>query len=1163
MSIKNRNLTFKNLQNFLHNINEKRLRELLEQYQMKPELSGSKKNYIISECTQLKKDLEARYDFNRKNRIETKELISLGIPNPSTIFKKIKKEPLDRIYEFKSSTYFYDRKELEIFLCERQTIKDSFSIDDIQKELGLTYYKITKEIIQTLKLVPIRLKYFDKLTYFNVEHVKEVIDLIQTKYEFNKENRLTSEQISKYYNLSVIDISKLNPIKTTALDRVNEFYNCNYFYIKQEVINYEEQAEEPYETYSTKEALAILKPRTRVNYFSYLNRLNIFPVNTGTPPYKWSKEEIDELAERKKILLDIYTNKFLNISEFVEYFSVDFNFVQRAFDRIGEEIKIYKVPEEVRIDNSKKFYKKFHLLACEDLNYILEVVINDSKIINRNEVLKKKEDFFIKNNINDLSLNPERERGFKFLLLESDDETIEDFLKYTGIPDFRNLEKEIEKLMTTKESSSKYIISKDQILEKYNISFILFKDLLDMWNSNNKQIQYIKKSYLTFYSLKDIETLFAKLIYSQTKLLEEYYTNDGVYELGLKYHQVASKDTIEVPSHLKFGIFSMKSMLYPKIEVHKTMQELKLKDFLYSYKNHDELLLMPSKLFDEIIETLKVKFNMCNFKNSTNQTVTYWNQYVKKSLNSSHANKAGVYKLLIKFVRLTDWVSKFSEEKDIYERTIDEIKTFIHQNEIPKTWCTSLMTFLLFVNAKRITKYKIDEVKELLRKSKVVETPRETDVYTNQEFIELINYVSDVSYHKNETLKELTKSKSGKRIYYEYSSVWLYVLMHINNAWRSNDIIEKVPRISLPRSIDSIEKFHNYELSSEEKKSILLEMSGKLFNVHHNKNLKQAYFFCAEKLEEPFVNAAVLCELKCRLERPLENNLIKLDDNNYLGKTLHRSFFKNFKIQHFTFESLKTNRTYLKTLKSILNHLNSSSVMTILELQRNHSSQDVTKRYTPISTEEANHILKNLNSVGYFGYTYTLLTNVLLGKQGAKVTTTSTLLLKEVFGDIYKVENFITQINSIEQANLDIVTYLEKLTKNELENLYGLISLGQKPAKEEHWQCILGDCIYLDKNCENCPFSIPNYYALDSLLKKIIKHITDYEKYFEHNIKYELIKSSKLIHRYLLLLSAAKKKFGENAISSFLGYDYTVLKDKLSGLHDFNYYLYLREDTHE
>lgn len=1153
-------VNFKELNKILHDIAKAQLTQLINEYQIKNEKQGQETLYLISDITQLKTDLEQRYEFNKSNRIEVPEINSLGIFNPSTIFRKIAKQPLDRIYEFKYNSYFYDRKEIEEYLIEREIVREAFGIKDFQDELGLTHYKAALEIINITKITPIDLKYYNKFKYYRIDDVKKVKQLIQQQYEFNKINRLTYEQITEFYKLKESGISTLKPIKTTAFDRINEFHNCNYIYDKQLVLEYINQTCVPFETYSSSEAKTVLNLYDSSIFSNYLKRLNISPIIIhGTPGKNWDKKTIDELAMKRAKLLGIYNNKFFTIPEFETNFHIDFNAVERAFEKINQEIKYYEIPPEIKSD---KYGRISILLAFEDLENLLEVLINNTLLSNQSEILAKKYIFLKNRGLDFFSLNHEKENGINFLLKDLSTKKTQAFLTHTKIPNIETLKNEIDKLVSNRRYKSEYLISKEQILKRYNISLRLFKFHLDL---NNEKIKFIRKSSLTFYAFKDIEELFKNLINSQKKLLETHYTSIELSNLDLhySYHKYSNFGFIEVPLPLRFGLLEKSIILYPKIDVDKKIQEFRLKQLLLSYKNHDELSLLPSKLFEEIIGILKSNFNMCQNTPSVNQTFILWQRYVKKRLDTSHSNKVNIYHDMVVLVKLTNLLSENIQEKDLFFWTISEIEEILFQENIFKTWRLILIAFLIFIHSKRITKYKIEELTNLRKNIVAVHKPRETSVFTTEEFITLINYVSDTSYHKNAAIKEINSPKKGKRKYYEYSSVWLYVLIHLNNAWRSTDIIEKIPRISLPSSIDSIEKFRDYELSLEERKTILFELSGKLMDIHHNKNLKQAYFFCSEKLEEPLVNALILCELKCRLERPLVNNLIKLDSGNNLGKGLHKAFFENLDIPGFVFASLKANRSYIKTLKSVLNHLNSDSVMTILELQRNHGSFDVTKRYTPISAEEANMILKNLASVGYFGYTYTLLTNMVLGKQGVDITTKSIVLLKDVFGDIYKVENFITQINNIEKANHSVFEYFKKLDSNELENLLGLISLGQKPAKEDHWQCVFGDCMYLDRNCESCPFAIPNYYVLNSILKKLTKHIDDYKNNFSLGIEGELVKSSKLIHRYLLILSSAKKRFGETVISSFLGYDYTIFKEKLSTLKDFKHYLYLREDTYE
>ena len=62
-----------------------------------------------------------------------------------------------------------------------------------------------------------------------------------------------------------------------------------------------------------------------------------------------------------------------------------------------------------------------------------------------------------------------------------------------------------------------------------------------------------------------------------------------------------------------------------------------------------------------------------------------------------------------------------------------------------------------------------------------------------------------------------------------------YILIHLNNAWRSTDVIEKIPRIKLPKNIKNIEDYENHEITAEEADLIIWGLAGDLINVQHNK----------------------------------------------------------------------------------------------------------------------------------------------------------------------------------------------------------------------------------------------------------------------------------------------------------------------------------------
>ena len=93
----------------------------------------------------------------------------------------------------------------------------------------------------------------------------------------------------------------------------------------------------------------------------------------------------------------------------------------------------------------------------------------------------------------------------------------------------------------------------------------------------------------------------------------------------------------------------------------------------------------------------------------------------------------------------------------------------------------------------------------------------------------------------------------------------------------------------------------------------------------------------------------------------------------------------------------------------------------------------------------------------------------------------------------------------------------------ELQKKFDLVNLGLLPSKEENYQCIYGKCIFEERDCNKCPLSIPHFYAISQICRRVSKTIKSYEKLF-NNTSYEGEKTrlANLLYSDLLLLKQAK-----------------------------------------
>src|SRR5699024_12836000 len=83
-------------------------------------------------------------------------------------------------------------------------------------------------------------------------------------------------------------------------------------------------------------------------------------------------------------------------------------------------------------------------------------------------------------------------------------------------------------------------------------------------------------------------------------------------------------------------------------------------------------------------------------------------------------------------------------------------------------YCSENVEYISFKNDYRTTRKSINE----------------TEIYSMNVFKSYFEYASDVELHTNKAVKLKT-----------YAQSWLYVIMHLMNAWRSGDIVYGLPKV--------------------------------------------------------------------------------------------------------------------------------------------------------------------------------------------------------------------------------------------------------------------------------------------------------------------------------------------------------------------------------
>lgn len=849
---------------------------------------------------------------------------------------------------------------------------------------------------------------------------------------------------------------------------------------------------------------------------------------------KWRvylKKEVVDILDLKHQVEQVYTYTKSDLSNKLQITSKNIHKIEKEYN-----IRTLKLSGEVRFTEG-------------DVNFLVEIQQKLYEPIISN-------DYYTYDDIKKLKLRPRKFQSYPIPLLARIKE-LENLRVYYKKDEIDKVINQKNNIVSIKE------LSKSLNLSKYNTIKAL----------KENQIELLKCPY--YIQVKGVtKPDYNKLLNKQTEeysLYEEmYYTYKEVTKLEFREFGYSSIETIfvgiRIPALILIKKFRGIKFGYPKTEIQTSIQKRKaVQQQTQMYKEIQSILkdtYDPYGAYKKILKLMDIQF-------STNCKLTkkYWDAFVRESLLTSKGSEQTLDKRIKRFADIAKFLSEITLEKEFFSFTAKELNLQIFNDNIYLTFQEEIFRFINKINNHLPNNYiYVNDIRnpyEIKRKKQIDNKPK---LYTPNEYIELLNYVTDVPLHKKLALEDTEKAINGMKDYKQYDSAWLYVLLHMNNGWRHSDVT-KFPRVALnDLPVSNLDDFKNYDFSYEEAKRVIQKVRIISATFIHFKNKKRRHFFCSEELILPLANAIVICELRVRLTNPVSDTLIDFNnDRNDMRKGTHNAFFAHFK-NDYKFGSLMMNRTFITLMENVIKKKFNRNSLEILKHIRNHSNIETTNIYVHIPQEHINFITRQLFDVGYFGYNYEVMADILLEESvgDRKEQTRSSLLVKEIFGDIYKLETLASSINSIEKAKLSVKQYLEDLDENMLREKFDLINLGLLPAKEQDYQCIYGKCIFEDRECNKCPLSIPHLYALSHICKRVSKTVKSFEALFIRTSYHgEKTRLANLLYADLLLIKHAKEKFGQAVIDEFISSyfeDYETFRKAVTLLTNPSEYITIRSD---
>ncbi|HDR7662883.1 MULTISPECIES: hypothetical protein [Bacillus cereus group] len=595
-------------------------------------------------------------------------------------------------------------------------------------------------------------------------------------------------------------------------------------------------------------------------------------------------------------------------------------------------------------------------------------------------------------------------------------------------------------------------------------------------------------------------------------------------------------------------------------------------DIIKEYERRNEnlnLYIDRGSIYDNFMYRLSAEG--MEFSDSCKETGRLWFEFIRlKSESYSGSNFVSKNARLLEYLSVTRVLTRRVLDKELFMYSSKELNLMFFNNNTKEKVKKILYIFLreidqmegCFLQGKM---FKIANVNSPYRER--VKKKKQSEIYTAEEFMKFFKYISNLDIHKDKAISSVKEAllKSLRNnlrdvIYNRYDSVWLYTLVHLNNAWRHWDCME-IPRISFEGTsiIDSIEWIQNNELSIEDAKTIIRKIQIK--NLKHSKTGENRYFYCSEQLILPIAYAAVLCEIRTRIFNPLSDSLIDFQSKNRLLTSYpYKAFFDAFPEKNLRFSSLKMNRTFITLAYNLSkNQKGSAHELELLKFLRNHKSIETTNVYIHINQRDVNFLSNQIFYRDYFGFIADGFANILFGSaKNIEKRTNEINIIYEKIGKDLRLEGIVDALlYLIKQENV-VMDIIKGLDEETMQNIYNRLNMGMLYSKTRHVQCLVSseNCMYVEReNCIGCPFAIYNFYALSAITEQILKHIDFFARNErEHRYKGDYERNAILFFRDLKLFKEAENKFG-SSIYEFLGMTKSEFEFVLSQLPSVTQYI--------
>ncbi|MGQ7873487.1 hypothetical protein [Bacillus sp. 1A] len=722
-------------------------------------------------------------------------------------------------------------------------------------------------------------------------------------------------------------------------------------------------------------------------------------------------------------------------------------------------------------------------------------------------------------------------------------------------------------------NSTSTLISKDNFQSLLSHFYYCKSDAQDLLNASNPAFQKIKKQYINtkyiFTIRKSVSYFLKSAIDTLVLQQQEYFTEWMDWREAKKFinnpkmlQHYTSKNqkikTIEAPL-LIHPLIQPGRLLYSRRDVIHLAQELEK-----SIQFNNLGINNPYNVFELGVKQI---YNL-EFDSIASKAKKIWFDFVKKKLFESKKNEQGTRSYLKQLIACTNLIATVTSElkKEIFNFTSNELNThFFGPDDIPKDYKKIFYSFITKLHsqfrelANSVGK-KVFNLNNVLKVHNEIKSKKCKDIYPFIEYLQLYDYANNINLHKQQAINDTRLNLKGLPCS-RYDSMWLLLLVNLNNPWNHGDILN-LPKVDLTMTeIKSLEWLEHNEITSKDVKSILIQL--KLWDSRREKTNIQQNFHISSELELAFATAISICELRRNAESSTsQNTLIDLKTTSQRLKRSHKPYIEFFKNLHsdFYYENLKLSRSIISYKYTVLSEYTEPNEETI-KYERGHSKQDTTNIYVHIPSEHLDFLCKQLFARDFFGNIYYNLSNILYGETKKRDEQTLRIInLKKRLGDILRTERISAILNELSNEKKVVDEIIFGMDTPLVKSIHDKLSCHNLQAKEKDYQCLNypNGCVYPGRSCIRCPLSVGNHLAVMSVINKLKNSLYEISNTFDSSTTQEKTVIANQLNQNLIDFGACISQFTQqdaNELYQLLSIEREDFLSFLAKLPNYEYYI--------